>query len=89
MNDVIQSMIALTLEQGKMYARQHEQAMTEIADMRKTVSAQQAEFLKILREQHAVFTDEVRDLITLQKEHPIDIMALFAGNTADLAETHL
>jgi hypothetical protein len=57
MEDVIQSMITLTLEQGKMYDRQHEQMMTEI------------------REQRA----EIQDLIVLQKEHRIDIMALFQG----------
>jgi hypothetical protein len=55
MEDVIQSMITLTLEQGKMYDKQHEQTMAEI------------------REQRA----EIQDLITLQKEHRIDIMALF------------
>jgi phage/plasmid primase-like uncharacterized protein len=53
--DVIQSMITLTLEQGKMYDRQHEQTLAEI------------------REQRA----EIQDLIALQKEHRIDIMALF------------
>ncbi len=57
MNDVIQSMITLTLEQGKLYDRQHEQTMAEI------------------REQRA----EIQDLIMLQKEHRIDIMALFEG----------
>lgn len=55
MEDVIQSMITLTLEQGKMYDKRHEQTMAEI------------------REQRA----EIQDLITLQKEHRIDIMALF------------
>lgn len=50
MNDVIQSMIALTLEQGKMNDRRHEQVM-----------------------------EEIQDLITLQREHRIDIMALFEG----------
>jgi hypothetical protein len=55
MEDVIQNMITLTLEQGKMYDRQHEQTMAEI------------------REQRA----EIQDLIMLQKEHRIDIMALF------------
>jgi len=100
MNDVIQSMIALTLEQGKMYDRQHGQVMTEIKDKHERAMAEMAEirahltaFVKTLREQHAVFTDEVRDLITLQKEQRIDIMvsglpvevcfanmALFAGN---------
>jgi hypothetical protein len=58
MNDVIQSMITLTLEQGKIYDRLHEQAMAEI------------------REQRA----EIQELITLQREHRIDIMALFEGN---------
>jgi hypothetical protein len=53
--DVIQSMITLVLEQGKVYDRQHEHAIAEI------------------REQRA----EIQDLIALQKEHPIDIMALF------------
>ena len=87
MNDVIQSMIALTLEQGKMYDRQHGQVMTEIKDKHERAMAEMAEirahltaFVKTLREQHAVFTDEVRDLITLQKEQRVDIMALFAGN---------
>jgi hypothetical protein len=87
MNDVIQSMIALTLEQGKMYDRQHQPVMTEmkaqraeIADRRELVHIQHAEFLKTLHAQHVIFTDEVRDLITLQKEQRIDIMALFAGN---------
>ncbi len=55
MEDVIQSRITLTLEQGKMYDRQHEQMLTEI------------------RERRA----EIQDLIVLQKEHRIDIMALF------------
>ena len=83
MNDVIQSMIALTLEQGKMYDRQHEQVMAEIKAQRAEiaeVAQQNAQFVKTLREQHAVFTEEVRDLIILQKEQRIDIMALFAGN---------
>ena len=51
MADVIQSMITLTLEQGKMNTLRHEQIM-----------------------------EEIRDLITLQKEQRIDIMALFEGN---------
>ena len=55
MEDGIQSMITLTLEQGKMYDRRHEQTMAEI------------------REQRA----EIQELIVLQKEHRIDIMALF------------
>jgi hypothetical protein len=58
MNDVIQSMITLVLEQGKMFDRRHEQTMAEI------------------KEQRA----EIQDLITLQKEQRIDIMALFEGN---------
>lgn len=58
MNDVIQSMITLVLEQGKMYDRQHEQVMAEIREQR----------------------GEIQDLITLQKEHRIDIMALFEGH---------
>jgi hypothetical protein len=69
MNDVIQSMITLTLEQGKMSEQRHKETMSEMAA-----------FVKTLREQHAVFTDEIRDLITLQKEQRIDIMVLFAGN---------
>ena len=83
MNDVIQSMITLTLEQGKMYDRQHQQVMAEIEAQRAAiaeVAQQNAQFVKTLREQHAVFTEEVRDLIILQKEQRIDIMALFAGN---------
>jgi translation elongation factor EF-Tu-like GTPase len=79
MNDVIQGMIALTLEQGKMYDRQHEQVMTEIKAQRAENAERHAQFMKTLREQHAVFTEEVRDLIELQKEQRIDIMALFAG----------
>jgi hypothetical protein len=55
MENVIQSMITLALEQGKMYDKMHEQHMAEI------------------REQRA----EIQDLIVLQKEHRIDIMALF------------
>jgi hypothetical protein len=83
MSDVIQSMIALTLEQGKMGDQRHkestlrhEQAMAELAEIR----AQHTPFVRTLRDQHTVFTDEVRDLIELQKEQRIDIMALFAGN---------
>jgi hypothetical protein len=48
MEDLIQSMITLILEQGKLYDRQHAQTM-----------------------------EEIRKLLNLQKEHPIDIMALF------------
>jgi hypothetical protein len=66
MNDVIQSMITLALEQGKMYDRQHEQVMAEI------------------REQRA----EIQDLITLQKEQRIDILALFEGNKEFRAANH-
>jgi replicative DNA helicase len=51
MNDVIQNIIALTLEQGKMNDRRHEQTM-----------------------------EELRELMFLQKEQRIDIMALFQGN---------
>jgi hypothetical protein len=94
MNVVIQSMITLTLDQGKMYDRQHAQTMTEIKAQRheftlqhERTMAEMAEirahdtaFVKTLREQHTVFTEEVRDLITLQKERRIDIMALFAAN---------
>jgi hypothetical protein len=94
MNDVIQSMIALTLERGKMNDREHQQVMAEITAQAQEftlqheramaelaeIRAQQAAFVKTLREQHTVFTYEVRDLIILQKEHRIDIMALFAGN---------
>jgi len=76
MNDVIQSMIALTLEQGKLSDQRHKEVMAEIAQQRALNNA----FLKTLREQHAVFSEEVGDLIALQKEQRIDIMALFAGN---------
>jgi hypothetical protein len=58
MSDVIQGMITLVLEQGKMFDHRHEQTMAEI------------------KEQRA----EIQDLITLQKEQRIDIMALFEGN---------
>jgi hypothetical protein len=80
MNDVIQSMITLTLDQGKMYDRQHQQVMTEIQAQRAETRKQFGLFRKTLHEQHAVFTDEVRYLVTLQKEQRIDIMVLFAGN---------
>lgn len=80
MNDVIQSMITLTLEQGKMYDRQHEQVMAETKAQRAENAERHAQFVNTLREQHAVFTAQVRDLIILQKEQRIDIMALFAGN---------
>jgi hypothetical protein len=55
MEDVIQSMIALVLEQGKLYDRQHQQAMEEISEVR----------------------GSIRELLELQKEHRVDIMALF------------
>ncbi len=55
MQSLVQSMITLVLEQGKMYDRQHEHVMAEI------------------REQRA----EIQDLILLQREHRIDVMALF------------
>jgi hypothetical protein len=48
MEDLIQSMITLILEQGKLYDRQHAQTM-----------------------------EEIRELLNLQKEQRIDIMALF------------
>ena len=48
MEDVIQSMITLTLEQGKLSTLRHEQTL-----------------------------EEIRELINLQKEQRIDIMALF------------
>jgi hypothetical protein len=101
MRDVIQSLIALTHEQGKVsaqrheetmaemavqrqeWAMQHERTMAELAEMGKQLAEtgrQHATFVKILREQHIVFTEEVQDLITLQKEHRIDIMALFEAN---------
>ncbi len=48
MEDIIQSMITLTLEQGKLSTLRHEQTL-----------------------------EEIRELINLQKEQRIDIMALF------------
>ncbi len=51
-------MIALTLEQGKMNDRRHEQVMAEIHERRA----------------------EIQDLLALQKEQRVDIMALFQGN---------
>jgi hypothetical protein len=48
MEDVIQSMITLTLEQGKLSTLRHDQTL-----------------------------EEIRELINLQKEQRIDIMALF------------
>ena len=80
MNDVIQSMIALTLEKGKLSDQRHKEVMAEIAQKGAEMRALNYAFLRTLREQHAVFTEEVRDLIALQKEQRIDIMALFAGN---------
>lgn len=44
----------------------HEKSMEEMRVMRETY-----------REQHTQFLDEVRELLALQKEHRIDIMALF------------
>jgi hypothetical protein len=79
MEDVIQSMITLVLEQGKLSDKQHEQTMAEIRAQRAEHRQEHAAFLKTLREQHAVFSEEVQGLITLQKEHRIDIMALFEG----------
>ena len=80
MRDVIQSLIALTHEQGKVSAQRHEEAMAEMGKQLAETGRQHATFVKILREQHIVFTEEVQDLITLQKEHRIDIMALFEAN---------
>jgi hypothetical protein len=48
MEDVIQSMITLTLEQGKLSTLRHQETM-----------------------------EEIRELLNLQKEQRIDIMALF------------
>ena len=44
----------------------HERTMEEMRVMRETY-----------REQHRDFLEEVRELLALQKEHRIDIMALF------------
>jgi hypothetical protein len=56
--------------QRQEFTLQHERTMAELAEIR----AHHTAFVKTLREQHAVFTDEVRDLIILQKEHRIDNM---------------
>ncbi len=57
MQDVIQSMIALALEESKLSKLRHTQVM-----------------------------EEIQELIILQKEHRIDIMALFEANK-NLRET--
>jgi hypothetical protein len=50
--------------------------MVELAEIRE----QHVALVKTLREQQTVFSQEVQDLLALQKEQRIDIMALFQAN---------
>ncbi|MBV9034172.1 MAG: hypothetical protein JO182_06730 [Acidobacteriaceae bacterium] len=54
------------------------QSMITLVHEESKLSAQRhTETIRVIREAHALFMEEVRELIILQKEHRIDIMALF------------
>jgi hypothetical protein len=73
MNDFLQSMTESFLEH-------HRVAMEEIKAMREANREQHTLTMDEMREQHTQTMDEIRELLTLQREHRVDIMALFEFN---------
>ena len=74
MQDVIQSMITLTLEQGKMYDRQHAQAIEEMNRQH----AHAMEELREMREMHKEHRIDIMALFQVNKELR-ESMAKFFG----------
>lgn len=51
--------------------------ITLVHEESKLSTQRHTETIRVIHEAHALFMEEVRELIILQKEHRIDIMALF------------
>ncbi len=65
---------------GDGYARSFERRLDRMNDTIQALTDSILVALKIATERHKLVMEEINGLIELQREHPVDIMALFASS---------